>query len=92
MVLAYDYPLLAVLVSLLGLALVVAWLIGVSFTFADLFTSPDVSGAAKAGWTVVVLCLPLLGVGIYLTVHGRDMADRMQANVGGYGPGPLTLA
>lgn len=44
--------------------------------FGDVFRRHDVSGWAKAGWTVFVLVLPLIGSLTYLITQGRDMADR----------------
>ncbi|MGW4523665.1 hypothetical protein [Amycolatopsis sp. NPDC004378] len=37
------------------------------------------SGWAKAGWTVLVIVLPLLGVLLYLATQGRHLAERQQA-------------
>jgi hypothetical protein len=34
--------------------------------FADIFRRHDLSGAAKAGWVLVIFLLPLLGILIYL--------------------------
>ena len=50
-----------------------AWLL-VS-VFIDISRS-DISGWSKAGWTIFVLVLPILGVLIYLIVHGDDMQRR----------------
>ena len=33
---------------------------------SDIFRRPDVSGWGKAGWTLFVIFLPLLGVLIYM--------------------------
>jgi len=42
----------------------------------DLFRSHDLSGWAKAGWLILLIVLPLIGVLIYLIVRGHGMADR----------------
>jgi len=42
----------------------------------DLFRSRDISGWGKAGWIVVLIIFPILGVLIYLVVRGDGMADR----------------
>jgi predicted PurR-regulated permease PerM len=42
----------------------------------DLFRSHDLSGWGKAGWLVVILVLPLLGVLIYLIARGGGMQER----------------
>jgi hypothetical protein len=39
----------------------------------DIFRSPDLSGAAKAGWVLVVMVIPLLGVLIYIIARGDKM-------------------
>lgn len=43
---------------------------------ADLWTDPDASGGAKAGWTFFVIILPWLGILIYLIARGGGMAER----------------
>ena len=42
----------------------------------DLFRSHDLSGWAKAGWLVVLVILPFLGVLIYLIARGGGMQQR----------------
>lgn len=42
----------------------------------DLFRSHDLSGWAKAGWLILLIILPLIGVLIYLIVRGHGMAQR----------------
>ena len=42
----------------------------------DIFRSHDLSGWAKAGWIVVLIVLPLIGLLIYLGVRGRSMSER----------------
>jgi hypothetical protein len=42
----------------------------------DLFRSRDLSGWAKAGWLIVLIILPFLGVLIYLIARGSGMAER----------------
>ena len=37
--------------------------------FMDIFRRDDHSGWAKAGWTLVILCLPLLGILIYMIMR-----------------------
>jgi hypothetical protein len=44
--------------------------------FGDLFRRRELSGWAKAGWTVFVIVLPLIGSLTYLITQGRAMADR----------------
>jgi hypothetical protein len=44
--------------------------------FGDLFSRHDIGGWAKAGWTVLVIILPFLGIFIYLITEGRSMGER----------------
>ena len=46
--------------------------------FGDLFGRHDISGWAKAGWTVFVIILPFLGIFIYLISQGKGMGERAQ--------------
>jgi uncharacterized membrane protein len=43
--------------------------------FADIFRREDVSGWAKAGWVLLIVVLPLLGILIYLIARPR-MTDQ----------------
>jgi Short C-terminal domain len=43
--------------------------------FADIFRSGDLSGWAKAAWSVFVIVLPYLGVFTYLIARGRKMSE-----------------
>jgi hypothetical protein len=42
----------------------------------DVFRRHDLSGWGKAGWTLLVIVLPFLGVLIYLIAHGQEMGQR----------------
>jgi hypothetical protein len=44
--------------------------------FADLFSRHDISGWAKAGWTILVIVLPFLGIFVYLIANGKGMGER----------------
>ena len=46
--------------------------------FGDLFSRHDISGWAKAGWTIFVIILPFLGIFIYLISQGKGMGERAQ--------------
>jgi len=72
--------------SLLWLALffIEIWLMIAVFT--DLFESTDLSGWAKAGWVVLVILFPLIGILLYLIVRGQKMRaheerDRIASDV-----------
>jgi hypothetical protein len=44
--------------------------------FGDLFSRHDISGWAKAGWSIFVIILPFLGIFVYLISQGRSMGER----------------
>lgn len=73
--LAYDYPLLGLFWTMFILFIWVAWLVLVFRIFVDIFRS-DMSGVAKAAWSLFVILLPFLGVLIYVVVHGNSMKER----------------
>lgn len=73
--LAYDYPLLGLFWTALILFLWIAWIVLVVRVIMDIFRS-DISGAAKAFWSIFVVLIPWLGVLAYLIVHGGDMTRR----------------
>ena len=52
------------------------WLVIVILT--DVFRSPDLSGWAKALWTLVIVLLPLLGAFIYLLIRGTEISERSE--------------
>jgi hypothetical protein len=70
-----TYTFVDALLTGLELALLFLWIwiaIGVIF---DVFRSPDLSGWGKAGWLVLIVILPLLGVLIYLIARGHKMTE-----------------
>jgi hypothetical protein len=73
---AYDYPLLSIFWSLLSFFALVIWFFAVAAVIVDVFRSHDLSGWAKAGWFVLVLLVPLLGLLAYLVVRGSKMGQR----------------
>ena len=58
-----GYPLLDVFWSIFLFFCLVLWIL------IDVFRSPDIGGWAKAGWTVLVIFVPLVGVLAYEIVH-----------------------
>ena len=76
MLLAYDYPLLNVFLSLLYIALFVIWIFIAVSVFIDIFRSHDLGGFAKALWVIGVIIFPYLGVFLYLVVRGGSMQER----------------
>jgi len=76
MFLAADYPLLDIIWTMLVFFGWVIWFWLLIVVFGDLFGRHDVSGWGKAGWMVLLVLLPYLGVFIYLIAQGKQMAER----------------
>jgi len=74
--LAADYPFLDILWTMLVFFGWVIWFWLLITVFGDLFSRHDISGWGKAGWIVLVVVLPYLGVFIYLIAQGAHMAER----------------
>ena len=74
--LAYDYPLGGVFLSMLYFFLFFIWIWILITVFADIFRSHDMSGWIKALWVIFVVILPFLGVFIYLIARGGKMQER----------------
>jgi hypothetical protein len=81
MAVAYDYPLLEVFWSMLGLFILIAWVMVVIGMLADVFRSDDLSGWAKAGWVVLIILVPILGVLIYLIARGDKVSQHANATI-----------
>ena len=59
----------------------VIWIWLLIVVFSDLFRRHDTSGWAKAGWSIFIICLPFLGVFVYLIAQGKQMGERRMAEV-----------
>jgi hypothetical protein len=81
MLIAADYPLLDVIWTLLVFFGLVIWLRLLFTMFGDLFRRDDISGWGKAGWMIVAIVLPFVGVLIYLGTHGEGIARRNAAQM-----------
>ncbi len=69
---AYDFPLLSIFFSILvffALATVVFFII---WCFIDNFRRRDHSGWAKAGWTILILFIPIFGALIYILARPAE--------------------
>ncbi|MER7483608.1 SHOCT domain-containing protein [Streptomyces sp. NPDC126510] len=77
--LAYDYPLLSVFWSMLLFFLWIMWFILLFRVVVDIFRDDDLSGWAKAGWLVLTILLPFLGVFVYVIARGKNMGRREMA-------------
>jgi len=73
---AASYPLADAIWTMFVFFAWVIWFWLLITIFADLFRRSDISGWGKAGWTVLVLFLPLIGVLIYLISQGGAMTTR----------------
>jgi Phospholipase_D-nuclease N-terminal len=69
-------PLLDLFWTTLMIFSLVLWFMLLFRVYGDLFMRQDIGGWAKAGWIVLTLVLPLLGVFIYLISQGRSMSER----------------
>ena len=70
--LASDYPFLDIMWTMF---IFFAWLIWISLlvmVLADNFRRDDHSGWAKAGWTLFVIFLPLIGVLVYMIARPKN--------------------
>jgi len=71
-----NYPLLDLFLSIVYFFLWVLWIMLLFWIITDIFRSRDLSGWAKAGWTLGVILVPLFGVLVYLIVRGDSMHER----------------
>ncbi len=72
---AEGYPILSMFWWMLMFFLFVIWIWLLITVFVDIFRS-HISGWAKAGWTIFIVFLPLLGVLVYLIAEGGKMQQR----------------
>ena len=76
MVFAAEYPFLSIVGSI---AIFFAWVVWIWMMVAilgDVFRRRDLSGWAKAAWTVFLIVLPFLGALAYLIGNHDGMTDR----------------
>ena len=73
---AADYPFLNILASMILFFTWVIWIWMMIAILSDVFRRRDMSGGAKAGWTVFLIVLPFLGALIYLISNHDGMAER----------------
>jgi hypothetical protein len=78
--LADDFGTGQVFLSMIYFFLFFIWIWLLIVVFGDIFRSHDLSGWAKALWTIFVIFLPYLGVFVYLIARGHKMQEHaMQA-------------
>ncbi|GAA4976057.1 SHOCT domain-containing protein [Yinghuangia aomiensis] len=71
-----DYPLLNAFWTMMIFFLWIMWFFLLFKILTDVFRSEDLGGWGKAGWTVLVILLPFLGVLVYVIARGRGMHER----------------
>lgn len=71
-----DYPLLNLVLTMFWFFLWISWLFFLFHVLFDIFASHDLSGWAKAGWSLLVIILPILGTLTYVVVRGEKMMRR----------------
>lgn len=71
-----GYPVLDVFWTMFEIFAFVVWFWLLFVILTDVYRSRDMSGWGKAGWTIFVIFLPLIGVLTYLIIRGRSMNQR----------------
>ena len=76
MLLATDYPFLNILWTMIIFFSWVIWIWIAITVLIDVFRRHDIGGFSKAGWVILVIVVPFLGVLIYLLANHDGMAKR----------------
>ncbi|WP_238010536.1 SHOCT domain-containing protein [Dactylosporangium sp. AC04546] len=76
-----SYSLLDVLLTMLWYFVWFLWIFLVITVLVDVFRSRDLGGWAKAGWTLLTIVLPFVGVLVYLIARGDRMFVRRAGEV-----------
>jgi Phospholipase_D-nuclease N-terminal/Short C-terminal domain len=77
--LAADFALGEALWAMFVFFMWIIWFWLLIVIFGDLFRDHETSGVAKAGWMILIIVLPYLGILIYLIARGGGMAERNMA-------------
>ena len=64
-----------VLLTVVEIALLATWLWVAVSVVSDVYHSRDLSSPAKAGWMLLIILIPLLGVLIYVIARGDKMSE-----------------
>ncbi len=70
--LAYSFPLLSLFWAMLIFAGIFLMIWFIIWCFVDNFRRKDHHGMAKAGWTILILFLPILGALIYIIARPAE--------------------
>jgi hypothetical protein len=73
---AAEYPFLNIFGTMVIFFAWVIWVWMLVVILSDVFRRRDLSGGAKAGWTLFLLVLPFIGALIYLTKNSDGLSDR----------------
>jgi hypothetical protein len=68
-----GYPLLDIFWTMFLFFGWLLWICLVGWVLIDIFRSHDISGWGKAGWTLLVIFVPLIGIIAYEVVHGDHL-------------------
>ena len=71
--LAYDFPLLSLTILVFIIGIVIFYVFALIWAFIDNFRRRDHSGWAKAGWFIVLLVIPVLGLLFYIGTRPVDV-------------------
>ncbi|MFE5557225.1 SHOCT domain-containing protein [Streptomyces sp. NPDC056544] len=71
-----DYPLLNFFWTMLWFFVWVMWFFLLFKVITDIFRDHTLGGWGKAGWLILVLVLPFIGIFVYLIARGRSMHER----------------
>jgi hypothetical protein len=74
--LAADYPLLEIIWTMLVFFGFFLWIMLIFRAFIDLFGRHDIGGWGKAGWALLIVIVPLIGVCIYFIAEGKGIVER----------------
>jgi hypothetical protein len=77
--LAAEFGTGQVLWSIVWFTMFFIWIMLLFQVFGDIFRSPDLSGVAKAMWSLFVIVFPYLGVFAYLVARGGHMHEHAVA-------------
>jgi hypothetical protein len=72
MLFAYTWPLLSLFWTFLEFAVVFLFVFFIIWCFVDNFRRRDHHGLAKAGWTVLILFIPVIGAIVYVIARPAD--------------------
>jgi uncharacterized membrane protein YcjF (UPF0283 family) len=71
-----DFSVWDVFVSIFWFMILFAWIMLLFRILADVFRDHELSGWGKAGWVILIVLFPWVGVLIYLIARGSSMNER----------------